>query len=151
MGNNVSGKAQAKPKKTGKKYKELKIGDTIGNLTIIEDLGITRCREHYYNCQCKECGRIYKISRRNLLLPNTECIHCKQEREFKGQIVDGYKILEMTDKRTKSRNIIWICECTKCGRKHEISSYYIRDGKMPKCKCYLFTIPQKSFIDSILL
>jgi hypothetical protein len=49
------------------------------------------------------------------------------------KIYGMFRVLESTNKRNKSGNVIWIVECMQCGNKKEISSSNLRNAK--KCEC----------------
>jgi len=52
-----------------------------------------------------------------------------------NKIIGMFKVLEATDKRNKSGNVIWTVECINCGKEKEISSGNLLNAK--KCECIL--------------
>ena len=116
--------------------KRIKLGETYGTLQVIKDLGTDSAHHHYYMCRCESCGRTEKISR-NKLIKHTvpTCSFCSTKRDFKGQTIKGFYVIEETDKRNSNRSIIWRCRCKKCETVYEIAANNLAKQVVPKCNC----------------
>ena len=55
-------------------------------------------------------------------------------RDFTGQRFGKLTVIELTDKRTKSKNVIWKCKCD-CGNTTEADSGELGSGSKKSCGC----------------
>ncbi len=130
------------------KKKKYEVGDVIGDLKIIYDFGNAENGHHYYKCKCLKCGRTEIVQTFRLNKEHPACRFCMNYvNDYRDKIVDGYKIIDETDKRSSSRNLIWNCRCMSCGKVIEVTSNRICRGDMPKCSCDRYRkAPSRSFI-----
>ena len=130
--------------------KKIREGDRIGYLTVLEDLGTTASNHHYYKCRCEKCGTINVIRREKLLKSkNPACRACSSGNDYTGKVINNFRFICETGKKTPSRNKIWKCECIKCGRTTEIASNRASEKNMPKCICEKYRGVSKSYIEQI--
>ena len=128
-----------------------KIKDLTGQITesgveILEFAEIKN-RAAYWKCKC-HCGQFFIARGADLTNGHTKSCGClAQKRTQKmGQanknknIIDltnqrfgSLKVIEMTNKRDSSRNVIWKCKC-ECGNIVELSSHVLRQGQV-SCGC----------------
>ena len=54
--------------------------------------------------------------------------------DLTGQKFGRWTVLNITDKRTKNRSIIWHCKC-QCGNEKDVDSYTLRSGQSKSCGC----------------
>lgn len=127
-----------------------KVGDVIGNMEIIEDVGYAANRHHYYKCRCRKCGRVEVVQKARLMKDTPGCKYCtKSITDHKNKEVGGYKVISETNKRSPSRNVIWVCQCLNCGAKIEVPANKISSNHMPKCSCNNWTMPNKKFLSQM--
>ena len=131
--------------------RKLEIGKIYGDLKIIEDLGCTKSRHHYYLCLCLRCSNEIKILRETLKKNKTTCCsECQKSKKYIGQIIGDYEVIRrLTISDDKKNGIPWECKCQKCGRVHSVSDKVLKEGILPKCKCKNLEKLNKSFLDHL--
>ena len=117
---------------------KVKIGDTFGNLTVIERVGSDKKGCITYLCQCK-CGKenckkekIYS----SVLLLHGFARSCKdfQIPDLTNKVFGHLTALRPTEKRAGT-NIVWECEC-ECGNiVYRTHSGLRAGGKNSNCGC----------------
>ena len=131
--------------------RKLELGKKYGDLKIIEDLGCTKSRHHYYLCLFIICNNEIKILRETLKKNKTTCCsECQKSKKYIGQIIDDYEVIRrLTISDDKKKGIRWECRCQKCGKVLNISNKVLKEGILPKCKCKNSEQPNKSLLDYI--
>lgn len=54
--------------------------------------------------------------------------------DLTGQRFGRWAVLNITDKRTKNRTIIWHCKCD-CGNEKDVDGYTLKSGQSKSCGC----------------
>lgn len=86
--------------------------------------------------QC-ECGNIITVSSSNLQQQKTKscgCLKLEKANDLIGKTFGRLTVIEKTEKRTKSRQIIWKCKC-ECGSECEIRGDSLIRGLTQSCGC----------------
>lgn len=116
---------------------KIRIGQKFEKLEVIEDLGMAN-KSHLWACRCS-CGKIIKVRQSRLLSGEaTQCASCAKTVDYKGQIIQGYKVIKNLGAINGSRYAVWQCTCIHCGKAHIISSDKLsknRRTRIPKCSC----------------
>lgn len=119
-------------------------GDTVGNLTIEEYIGLCReDRAKTYQCRCK-CGKPRTVTERSLKNGAIwACNTCMKKdrvspliKDLTGLTVGPYKIIKKAAERDKARHVMWLCECMECHEQRLIRSDLLLKHTPPRCKCY---------------
>ena len=55
-------------------------------------------------------------------------------KDLTGQVFGRWTVLNITDKRTKNRGIIWHCKC-ECGTEKDVPGEALRNGSSRSCGC----------------
>lgn len=119
-------------------------GQVFGRLTVLEENGRTSDNRILWKCQCA-CGNICNVSSKLLLNGHTKSCGClnkeKQIQRGKNSAKDltNYRsgkliALSPTDKRTKSGEIYWLCQCD-CGNTSIVSSSNLISKNTQSCGC----------------
>lgn len=115
----------------------MKIGDKFNKLTIIQESPRRAANGgKYWICQC-DCGTIKEIRGDHLKSGHTKSCGCKnQERinNITGQRFNNLVVLEMTDKRRSSGDVVWKCLCD-CGNITYASASELRNNRTKSCGC----------------
>lgn len=107
-------------------------GKRYGDLKIIQDLGYTKSRHHYYLCYCYKCSNTVKMPKDKLTQKSTTCCtECQKDKKYINRIINGYEVVR------KLRSGIWECRCQQCGRVRNVSDRKLKSGKISKCYCEL--------------
>ena len=54
--------------------------------------------------------------------------------DITGQKFGRWTVMNITDKRTKNRTIIWHCKC-ECGNEKDVDGYTLKSGQSKSCGC----------------
>ena len=54
--------------------------------------------------------------------------------DLTGQRFGRWTVMNITDKRTKNRTIIWHCKCD-CGNEKDVDGYTLKSGQSKSCGC----------------
>ena len=54
--------------------------------------------------------------------------------DLTGQHFGRWTVINITDKRTKNRTIIWHCKC-ECGNEKDVDGYTLKSGQSKSCGC----------------
>ena len=54
--------------------------------------------------------------------------------DLTGQHFGRWTVINITDKRTKNRTIIWHCKC-ECGNEKDVDGYTLKSGQSQSCGC----------------
>ncbi|MCH1976486.1 hypothetical protein MCG01_04980 [Enterococcus hirae] len=90
-------------------------------------------------CKC-DCGNIKEIYLSNLVSKRTQSCGClekenqKKYNDISGNRYGNIKVIEITDRRDKSRRIIWKCLCD-CGTIFYCPSVVLSNGSKTHCGC----------------
>lgn len=136
-------------------------GQVFGRLTVIslneEESNVLRpsgkrmVKAKHYNCQC-ECGNTCVV-RANLLTQGktTSCGCLRKETcrkqgqkntiDLTGQKFDRLTVVQVTNKRAKDNEIIWLCQCD-CGSFKEVKTSALTSGKVRSCGCLATEVAQ---------
>lgn len=142
----ISGTASLSSNNEPMKRMKIRVGDTIGKVKIVEDMGLTNSRHHKYLCECVDCGAQFIRDVKTIKAARADiCYDCASKRETEhqssvykdktGKIIGGYRILHPTGRRSSSRNLIWNCQCLDCGQIREVASNRLTEKYMPICPC----------------
>ena len=130
------------------------IGKRFARLLVLEeDLPRNAEKNHarYWLCQC-ECGRIKSVRGdhlrqgrvlscgcyRNTVAMRKAGLTKQNKKAFKdlaGLQVNSLVAVSPTDKRSKNRSVIWVCECLGCGASVEVSSNDLLFNRRVSCGC----------------
>ena len=55
-------------------------------------------------------------------------------KDLTGQKFGRWTVINITDKRTKNRTIIWHCKCD-CGNEKDVDGYTLKSGQSKSCGC----------------
>ena len=113
------------------------IGKKFGELLVLRETSERRGNKTVYECQC-DCGNIcYKTSTYLRRGKKPTCGHNLRE-VLTGKKIGSLTVLSETEKRTKYRDIIYLCQCD-CGGLCEKSSselkYKYNNPHYPHCGC----------------
>lgn len=117
-------------------------GQKYGRLTVIKEVK-SNSRHRKWLCRC-ECGNTvfpFMYSLRNGSTQSCGCL--RKEKSRKANVVDltgkrfgKLTVLKPTNRRDKSRNIIWLCKCD-CGNERYIVSKNLTSGETKSCGCLM--------------
>lgn len=123
-----------------------KAGDLVGKvftyLTVIEKTDKRKGGAIVWNCQCK-CGNFKEATTGDLNAKRVQSCGCYNTEVHRNLYVDkiGQKfgrltVIEKTDKRSKSRGVIWKCRCD-CGNIVEVEAGALtdKDRGTKSCGC----------------
>ena len=128
----------------------MKIGDKFNKLTIIKES--TRRASNggkYWVCQC-ECGKIKEIRGDHLKSGHTKSCGCQNQEKINniiGQRFNNLIVIDITDKRRSSGDVIWKCQCD-CGNITYAAASELRNNRIKSCGC-LKSLGEKT-INSLL-
>jgi len=112
-------------------------GKVFGQLTVLRDSGIRKHRSVVWVCIC-ECGTEVNVTRNNLITGNTKSCGClprgSPPQDLAGQIFGRLTAIKMSDNRTSSGEILWLCECS-CSGFVEVRGSNLRNGHTKSCGC----------------
>lgn len=118
--------------------KDINPGMRIGDILVIGFERETKSYHKYYSCYCVRCGRYFTAETAKLSLPDNGkqcCERCIKKIDHTGKRIGDFMVIRETGNVSKSRNLMWLCRCTVCGREREVSSGSITsESKWPKCK-----------------
>ena len=63
--------------------------------------------------------------------------------DLTGQRFGRWTVMNITDKRTKNRTIIWHCKCD-CGNEKDVDGYTLKSGQSKSCGCLQKEIASKN-------
>lgn len=117
-----------------KPKKNIKIGDTIGKLTLLKECE-RNCRGHLtYLVRCS-CGKEYKVARTAFFASNVQCKECGQkerskklQESFVGKEYGVWKVLDHIN------GDYYKCRCSSCGTVSTKRKYDILNGNNEKCQ-----------------
>ena len=115
----------------------------FGELTVLEQ-DYNYVKEHnlkqnrsYWKCLCS-CGEQVTIKATDLINgKRTKCKNCTNATKIKnlcGQKFNHLTVLEITNKRTSNRGVIFKCQC-ECGNIIEVSGRSLQNGDKKHCGC----------------
>lgn len=120
-------------------------GQKYGRLTVIEMLYSYKNNQTHCRCTCT-CGKTTIVLASSLKSGRTKSCGCleaesrfgRKHGKYKaGDTVNGFTLLEETDRRTPSQSIVWKCMCT-CGNIVYDSPSNIKHANKKKCEaCYV--------------
>lgn len=126
-----------------KKKKNL-IGQRFGNLLVIEESERRNGRIAWL-CLC-DCGEKSNPTTTNLVRGNsTRCSNkCKLLKRYNfvdltGLTFNKFKVIKKLEEKTKTRGVLWLCEC-ECGNFKKISSNALTSGNNISCGCSRYKI-----------
>lgn len=101
---------------------------TYGRLKVIErDFDVEKGKPVRWICEC-ECGVRKSIAANNLRTGHVLSCGCLHKEKTSSNLIGKQfgKLIVLKDsgKRTKSRGIIWICEC-ECGNICEVATTHL--------------------------
>lgn len=127
------------------------VGQKIGRLTIIEE-DLNYKKEHdiksntrYWKCQC-DCGNIKSISDYQLKWGGTQSCGCLiREKTIERNHLRAYDLtgkhfgyltaIKKLEERNESKEIMWLCKCSNCGKTAKYSSSSLVSGRTISCGC----------------
>lgn len=139
-----SGKTKSCGCQKGKKISQLKMKDIsnqrFGRLVAL-DIAYRKPPKTYWNCIC-DCGNYIVVEINSLTMGNTKSCGCLQKESrgkstihnLVGQTFGMLTVVEKTSKRTKTGNVIWLCQC-ECGNYKEVSGTHLLGGDTTSCGC----------------
>lgn len=131
----------------------------FGNLVVIKKIGVKNKRT-IWECLC-DCGKTSTKITSNLIRGNsTRCSYaCPLIKRYNfidltDMIFGDLKVIKKSNKKTKTRGCLWICEC-KCSKIVEVCSNGLTSGNNKSCGCIKYKISKfnnlipNSFINTI--
>lgn len=123
------------------KFANIKIGDTLNNITIIGKSTPDVIKYNTkLNCRCNSCG-IESTTTAKIFLQNKKSCHCrktgvvikeKNDLLYIGKMFNNIKVLSRSDKH---KRVYYKCECVKCNHKVYLEINQIqKEYNCPKCK-----------------
>lgn len=115
-------------------------GQRYVRLTALKEVE-SDTRHRRWLCKC-DCGNNIISNMYSLRNGNTKSCGClRKERSRQATIIDltgkrfgKLTVLKKTNRRNKSRSIIWLCKCD-CGNKKYITSSNLTSGETKSCGC----------------
>lgn len=112
---------------------EREIGKKYGKWTIYKYIGIDKKGEHLYKIRC-ECGsKQISIGSILRLSKTKQCRKCYLHKDMIGKSFNSWTVLRYTSLKKSNRLIYYECVCI-CGKKQNVSSTYLRNGKSNRCR-----------------
>lgn len=112
-------------------------GQRFGKLVVIKEDLNKKGHGVQWVCQC-DCGNVKTIAAGNLKSGGTKscgCLHkSNHTNDLRGQRFGKLTVLKDSGKRTKSRGVIWLCECD-CGKQCEVSGTNLLQHYTMSCGC----------------
>lgn len=122
-------------------YNKIFIGQKFNLLTVIEKTTKRKNNSIVWLCQC-ECGNYKEVTSSDLNANRVKSCGCLNQKTKQGNYNDlsGKKfgrllVLNITDKRTSNRGIIWHCKCD-CGKEIDVAGERLIRGTSKSCGCY---------------
>jgi len=110
------------------------INQKFGDLTVKEFAGVNKWKNKFWLCECV-CGNKVKVM--STMLTTGKKTNCGCKSIWKRSLINQ-KFGDLTVKKfagkDKSKNRLWLCECT-CGGTVIVSSYYLTSGQKTHCGC----------------
>ena len=88
-------------------------------------------KEVHWLCQCQKCKKFF-IKKSTTLRKGIN--KCSCENDLTGQRFGRWTVMNITNKRTKNRTIIWHCKCD-CGNEKDVDAYTLKSGQSKSCGC----------------
>lgn len=116
----------------------IEIGKEYNWLTVLErDFSVTDKNHSYWLCKCR-CGKIKSIRGDKISSGATKSCGCynsiSRVNDIRNQVFNFLTVLEPTEKRRHSGDIIWKCKC-KCGNYAYASGSELRNNRIQSCGC----------------
>ena len=97
-------------------------------------------------CKC-DCGNYTTVIAKHLVSKAIMSCGCLLKElqspiDLKGKRFGRWKVLSLSDKKSKHGDIYWKCEC-ECGTIREVLSVNLRRGKTTSCGCYREELDKK--------
>ena len=112
------------------------VGQSFGQLTVIERDNSYSNTKVYYKCLC-ECGNTISIPRSKLLSGEIDNCGCKDQRHRRYLDISGQrfgKLVALYPTEARNKNMYWMCQCD-CGKQIELCGDSIRRGNTMSCGC----------------
>lgn len=118
------------------------LNQRFGKLLVIKETDERKNKSVVWECQC-DCGNIIKCSTKELRSDGViQCPSCGNNREPKiklrediiGKRFGKLKVIEQTQKKTKSGSYIFKCRCD-CGKEVEVARHELISGDTKSCGC----------------
>lgn len=127
----------------------IKIGDKINKLTILEKTNKRIKGSIVWRCQC-ECGNIVEKTTEYLhrdIFHSCGCysidfISQLNKKDLTNQKFGKLTAIKPLSKRTASGCVVWQCKCD-CGNEVEVGSSYLISGNTSSCGCINYSIGEK--------
>ena len=128
-------------------------GQVFGKLTALyPDTERKGSASSYWICKC-ECGNLKSVSYSNLRSGGTKSCGCLHKSKITKQLVGEHfgklTVLKDSGKRTKSRGVIWLCQCD-CGNFCEVNTNALVQGYNISCECQKRSY-QEAVIEELLI
>lgn len=125
-----------------KKYKDIKIGDIFGKLTVVSYDGKHSDGRQYWNCSCSCDGNIKSYKKENLNNGNTTSCGClrhvnnvNNNKDYTGMKNDyGVELIRRLSQNVK-KQWIWECKCGYCGKIFFDIPARILNNHVKSCGC----------------
>lgn len=140
----IKGKTKSCGCKQGKNASLSKIkdisGQRFGRLVALK-IAYRKPPKTYWLCQC-DCGNSKIVDINQLTQGKIQSCGCYQREcrgqhnihDLTGQRFGMLTVLNKTDRRTKTGNVIWLCKCD-CGNEKEVAGTHLLDGTTSSCGC----------------
>lgn len=113
-------------------------GRRFGKLTVIERTSERKHGSVVWKCLC-DCGNEVLVSQNSLKTQHTTSCGCGVKLrgliDITGQKFGLLTVLGSTEKRSKSRQMIWKCQC-ECGKITYVATQNLKQGNTLSCGCY---------------
>lgn len=113
-------------------------GQKYGNLTVIEKTDQRKYGGIVWRCIC-DCGNEVFKSQNELEKGHVTSCGCKRKlcnlKDLTGKRFGWLIVLEKTEKRSSSREMVWKCRCD-CGNITYVATKNLKSGGTRSCGCY---------------
>ena len=107
--------------------------DIFGNYKVLKRDTDKQTAAAYWVCECLSCKKIKSI-RATQLRKGPKC-NCARSASLIGQEINGFKVIEITNKRAKDKSIILKCQCLNCNNIQEIASNILKSNRKICSNC----------------
>ena len=109
-------------------------GQKFGKLTVLKELPERKNKHIYQHCKC-ECGNETDVMGSNLTSGKSKsCGKCSRGNNLIDQRFGRAVVIEKTNKRSSSGDIIQKCKCD-CGNIYETRGDILKSGQSKSCGC----------------